>query len=109
MLARLERGERRLQMVIDMGDDRDQIDLGVVEELTVIGVGPGHAVLPGHLVEPFRPTRADGRELGLGELFQGVNVVFAEPAEPDHATTYSVHGKQPLEFRPARGRDRPAR
>ena len=78
-------------------------------ELTVIGVGPGHAVVPGHLVEPFRPTRADGRQLGLGELFQGIDVVLAEPAEPDHTTTDPVHGKHPLKSRLVRGRDWPAR
>ena len=96
MLPGPERGKGRLQVVVDVGDDRDQVDLRIGQERTVIGVRLRDAVLPGHLLEPLGPARADRRQLGLRELLEGVDVVFAEPAEADHATTDSVHRNRPL-------------
>ena len=95
VLAGFERGDRRLGVLVPHGDDRDGVDLGVGEQLAVVGEGLLHAEFLGELGEPAFGARAERRKLEVRDADDRLAMDLAEPAEPDDADAQPVQSVLP--------------
>ena len=79
--------DRDVAMVVDVGDDADDVDRIVVEHPPVVGIPLGHVVAVAEFVEPGLAAGTQRGQLDARRGGQGVDVDFAEPSQSEHAPT----------------------
>ena len=96
MLAGLQRGDRRLGVLVPHGADRDGIDVGIGQHVVVVAVELLHPELLAHGGEPVGRAGAERGQFQVGNAGDGLGVDLAEPAESDHPDAQTVHANIPL-------------
>ena len=91
MLAGLERGDRRLAVLVPHGADRDRVDIRIGEQVVVVAIELLHPELFAHGGEPVGRARAERGEFQIGDAGDGLGMDLAEPAEPDHPDAQTIH------------------
>ena len=92
VLAGFERGDRGLGMLVPHGDDRHRVDLGIGEQVAIVGRRFLHAELGRHSLEPLRRARAERGKLEIRNADDRLAMDLAEPAESDHGNANPVQG-----------------
>jgi hypothetical protein len=91
VLAGPEGGQGRRQVVGNVGDDAHRFDRRVGEEIAIVPVVARHAQplldFPAALVL----TRANGKQLHVGQRGNHVGMFLAEEPQADHAITDALH------------------
>ena len=95
VLAGLKRGDGGLGVLVPHGHDRHGVDIGIGEQISVVGKGLFDAELLGQFAEPAFRARAERRQLEIGDADDRLAVNFSEPSEPDDANPQPVQALTP--------------
>ena len=90
MLAASQRLDRDVAMVVNMRRDADRVDVGIGQQVAVVGVPLLDLMTVGHFGQSFGPPGTQGRQFDVRHLGQVVGMDLAEPTQTDHSPADAV-------------------